>query len=102
MANYPLIKTNKQGTMLHPQASFCSEEYAHSMCDLYLSEECTRDQFWNVTHRYRLHASEPHSIDMALAYNIQCPRCGALLKQVGHTLNYYDLGAYMCPVCDKH
>lgn len=34
MANYPLIETNKQGTMLHPQASFCSEEYARSMCDL--------------------------------------------------------------------
>lgn len=51
---------------------------------------------------YRLHAAQPHSIDMALAYNIKCPKCHThLLKQVGRCLNYHDLGLYKCPVCDK-
>lgn len=101
MANYPLIKLNKQGTLLHPQHTFYSEEYARSVCDLYLSEEYSSDVYHNVSRQYRLHAHNPHSVDMALAYDIKCPHCGAAMKQVGHTLNHYDLGAYKCPVCDK-
>lgn len=101
MANYPLIKLNKQGTLLLPQHTLYSEEYARSMCNLYLSEEYSSDAYYNVSKQYRLHAREPHSVDMALAYDIKCPNCGTMMKQVGQTLNYYDLGAYICPICNK-
>ena len=36
MKNYPLIKTNKEGTLLRPQHSYYSDEYTESMCDLFL------------------------------------------------------------------
>lgn len=102
MANYPLTKLNKQGTLLHPQHTFNSDEYTRSTSALYLTEEFSRDAYYNVSKQYRLHAREPHNDDMALVYDIQCPHCSHTMKQVGHTLNYYDLGAYKCPFCDKH
>lgn len=38
MAYYPLRKANNEGTLLRPQHTFCSEEYAENMCDLFLKE----------------------------------------------------------------
>ena len=45
---------------------------------------------------------QPHNIEMALAYDIKCPRCkGNNLKQVGRCKDFYTLGLYDCPVCDR-
>ena len=87
--NYPLIPTVKNGTRLHPQHNLCSEEHTRSIYDLYMTRELV------------LHAKNPHTLDMALVYDIECPKCGNLLKQVGHCLNDHELGMYVCPVCDK-
>ncbi len=102
MKHYPLNVKSSNRRFLDPQDTTFSEEYIKEHCDLYLAEELTSDQYRNVYRHYRLHAAKPHSIDMALAYDITCPKCRThLLKQVGRCLNSYDLGLYKCPVCDK-
>ena len=101
MANYPLTKMNKEGTLLHPQRSYYSDECAQVMCDLYLSDEIIKDEKGNLHTRYRLNAKQPHNIEMALAYDLMCPKCNSRLKQVGRTLTSHELGQYVCPVCDK-
>ena len=68
----------------------------------YLTDEFIRDKHNSIHRYYRLHAKQPHSIEMALAYDIKCPRCkGNDLKQVGRCKNFYTLGLYECPVCDR-
>lgn len=101
MSNYPLIPLNKQRTLFMCQHALYSDEYARSMCDLFVSDEFIRDERNNMHRRYRLHAMKPHSVEMALAYDIQCPKCGHLLKQVGRSLDYHELGLYKCPICDR-
>ena len=97
---YPLHPTIKNGTCLHPQGSFYTEEYARKVCKLYLIREVVRNECGDVDGYYRLHATTPHSADMALAYDIKCPKCNNMLKQVGHSIDHYELGLYACPVCD--
>lgn len=102
MKLYPLSRNNLNPRILEPLDSLYSEEFVQENYDLNLAEEYTRDVFGRVSRAYRLHSSKPHSVDMALSYSIRCPRCSThLLKQVGRSLNYYDLGVYKCPVCDK-
>ena len=102
MNNYPLHINKYHPHTLEPLHCYSSEEYIQEHYELYLSTEYTRSQCGDVHRFYRLHAAQPHSIDMALAYNIKCPKCHThLLKQVGRCLNYHDLGLYKCPVCDK-
>ena len=103
MKNYPLIAKNKEGTLLHPQHTYYSDEYAESMCDLFLRDCVVKDEQGKLHKYYRLHAKEPHSIEDALAYDILCPECAnrGKLKQIGRVLNYNDLGLYRCPFCDK-
>ena len=99
--NYPLKANKFNRRSLEPLHCFSSEEYVDSHYDLYLTTEHTRDEHYNVHRFYRLHAAQPHNIEMALAYDIKCPNCGGLLKQVGRCQNYHDLGLYKCPICDK-
>ena len=35
---FPLVKMNKEGTLLQSSYSYYSEEYAPRMCDLYLTD----------------------------------------------------------------
>ena len=98
---YHLHPTVKNGTRLHPQATFYTEEYAGKVCKLYMTRETARNEKGGVDGYYRLHATTPHSVDMALAYDIKCPKCHNMLKQVGHNIDCYELGLYACPVCDK-
>ena len=101
--NYPLFANKKLKTILHPTHSSYSDEYAQRMCSLYLSDEIHKDEDGHLHKYFRLHAMQPHSIEDALAYDIQCPDCGRTnnLKQIGRVLNYHDLGLYRCPICDK-
>ena len=72
--NYPLMKMNKEGTLLRPQHTYYSDEYAQAMCDLHLSDVIIKDDNGKLKTRYRLHAKHPHNIEMALAYDINCPK----------------------------
>lgn len=102
MENYPLTKMNKEGTLLHPQHSYYSDEYAQRMCNLYLSDSIVKDEQGNLHKYYRLHAKHEHSLEMAFAYDILCPQCKVTkLKQIGSQLTYNELGLYKCPVCDR-
>lgn len=96
---YPLSKNKKDRRVLHPLSTFSSEQYIESHYDLYLS--IMYDEDGGGLHRsYRLHAMQPHSIEMALAYDIKCPKCGRTMKQTGRCLDSHTLGLYECPSCD--
>lgn len=102
MTNYSISKMNKEGTLLRPTGSYFSDEYAEKMCDLYLRNEIHEDKHRKLHKYYRLHAKQPHNIEMALAYDIHCPNCSVgMLKQIGREVNSHELGLYVCPICDK-
>ncbi len=102
MANYPITKMNKEGTLLRPQHSYYSDEYAESMCDLFLSDSIVEDQHGKLHKYYCLHTKQDHNMEMAFAYDIHCPDCqSGMLKQIARPLSYNELGLYRCPVCDK-
>jgi Zn finger protein HypA/HybF involved in hydrogenase expression len=102
MANYPLTAMNKEGTLLRSNNSYYSDEYAESMCDLFLRDCVVKDEHGKLHKYYRLHAKQAHNTEMALAYDIRCPEChSGMLKQIGRQLSYNELGLYRCPVCDK-
>jgi len=102
MDNYPLHPNKYDPRSLEPINAYITEEYIEKQYKLYLTTNYTRSDDGKVHRTYRLHAVDPHSIDMALAYDIKCPKCRShLLKQVGRCLNYHDLGLYKCPVCDN-
>ena len=102
MANYPLTKMNKEGTLLRSQHSYYSDKYAESMCDLFLSDSIVEDEHGKLHKYYRLHAKQDHNMEMAFAYDIHCPECqNGMLKQISRPLSYNELGLYRCPVCDK-
>lgn len=101
MANYPLIKLNKESTLFLPQNTSYSNEYAEQACDLHIRSEVHDEGHGLLKKYYRLHAKRPHNIEMALVYDIKCPDCGHLLKQVGRCLNSHELGLYICQNCNR-
>lgn len=102
MSTYPLRANKADWRSLRPQSTFYSEDYIRDHYDLYLTTEFVTDEHGETHSYYRLHATSPHSIEMALAYDIKCPKCDYhTLKQVGRCLNAYDLGLYECPTCNK-
>lgn len=102
MANYPLKATSKGGTLLLPNNSYISDEYAEKTCDLFLRSSVKKDGQGKLHKYYRLHAKQAHDSEMALAYDIRCPECHVgMLKQIGRQLSYNELGLYRCPVCDR-
>lgn len=48
---------------------------------------------------YRLHAKHDHTPEMALAYEIKCPKCGQIMKQVTRQNSFTELGLYTCKHC---
>ena len=54
---FPLIKLNKEGTLLNASHSYYTEEYAQRMCSLYLTDELSRDETGKIKKTYRLHAA---------------------------------------------
>ncbi len=102
MNNYPLKQNKVDWRVLHPQNTSYTEEYIKGRYDLYLTTEFAEDASGRPKRYYRLHARSPHTIEMALAYDVKCPTCGtATLKQVGRCKDYHTLGLYECPVCDR-
>ena len=100
--NYPLHKTNKEHPeILTPARSSYSDAYAERMCDLYLSDHIEHNEQGELQEYYRLHARDWHTPEMALAYDIKCPKCGAILKQVARQNSGTELGLYTCKVCNK-
>lgn len=102
MSIYPLKVNKANMRTLHPMRVVASEEYISSHYDLYLTTEYYSNGNGGQNRYYRLNAMHPHSVDMALAYNIECPKCDRhTLKQVGRCLDPHTLGLYECPVCDR-
>lgn len=102
MSNYPLMKLNKYDQdILTPQNAFYSEEYCARMCDLYLTEQVHRNEKGRPQRYYRLHAKYDHTPEMALAYEIKCPKCGNTMKQVTRQNTYTELGLYTCKCCNR-
>lgn len=97
---YPLSK-NKKTNFLSASSGYYTEEYAQRMFDHYLQTELVRNESGEVEKFYRLYAKEDHTQDMALAYDVQCPDCRNVLKQVGRQLTFNKLGLYKCPHCGK-
>ena len=76
--------------------------YAHLHdCDLYLTEQLDRNEDGKSQRNYRLHARAAHTPEMALAYEIKCPKCGNTLKQIARQRTLTDLGLYTCKCCNK-
>ncbi len=100
--NYPLFTPNKSNwRVLQPTSTFSSLEHTKETCDLYLTVEYVKNSKGESRRYYRLNANKPHTIEMALAYEIKCPKCGKLMKQVGRCRDYHELGLYTCLDCDK-
>lgn len=97
---YPLHGQSK-GNYLTASSSSYSEEYAQRMCDLYLSDEVHCNEEGRMQKYYRLHAKQDHTQEMALAYDIQCPKCNGTLKQIGRQLTLNELGLYTCPAYNR-
>lgn len=99
---YPLKAEKKNPCVFVPQDSSSTADFIKRTSDLYLSVQLNSDQYGRTHRAYRLHAKKPHTVEMALQYDIKCPRCRVRdLKQVGRCLNSHDLGLYKCRVCDK-
>lgn len=102
MTNYPLKKHPHDKHFLTPISTSYSEDYMANHYNLYLTEEYTPNDDGHWKWPYRLHSNEPHTIEMALAYDILCPRCKKhFLKQIGRCRDCYMLGLYECPSCDR-
>ena len=100
--NYPFHNENKKHPeILTPARSSYTDAYAERMCDLYLSDHIFRNEQGELQEYYRLHARDWHTPEMALAYDIKCPKCGAILKQVARQNSGTELGLYTCKVCNK-
>lgn len=98
---FDMSRTNPKSDTFNTMNTYYSDEYAERMCNLYLSDELVLDDKNSAClTRYRLHARQPHTIDMALRYTIKCPHCNSYLKQIGRCRNSHELGLYACPACD--
>ena len=101
MSIYSMHTLNKEGTVFSAKSTFYTDEYAEQALSLYLRDQLVKDQNGRMKKQFRLHAHQPHSIEMALSYDIYCPDCGNRLKQIGRCRNSHELGLYTCPACDK-
>ncbi len=104
MAVFNLHKTDhKDGTYgLHPNSTSYTEEYADRMCEFYLTDEIHSDEHNNLKKFYRLHSPHiAHNNNQALVYDVRCPKCNAVMRQVTTNLDYHTLGYYECKRCNK-
>ena len=101
---YPLIKNNKSHNenLYNAANGFYTEECAKRLHRLYLKDEFARNEQGRLVRYYRLNAVRDHSQEMALAYDINCPKCGNRLKQIGRQLSMNELGLYSCPCCNHN
>ena len=104
MSKFYYLNADKKNPYILEPGSYPYREasFIKNTRELYLSEQLSSDQYGRLHRAYRLHAKKPHTVEMALQYDIKCPRCRARdLKQVGRCLSSHDLGLYKCRVCDK-
>jgi len=99
MANYPVVRHNDSNQCFGTKC-FYSDSYTREVFDLYLTDEITRDRYYNTTHYYRLHSKKPHTQRDYLKYDLHCPECQSLLRVVDGPVNCLTLGLYQCPKCD--
>lgn len=90
---HPLVDCDTDGAEKVPM--FCST-YANAISahhKLYLEEI--------IDGYYRLISSDCHSKSKALAYNIHCPSCGAIMRTLSQPLNEHKLCLYTCSKCSR-
>ena len=97
---YPLITDFFNEKRLHPLNVHASETYVRCTYRFWITCEETEDKHGRKRMFYRFHTLRPHTAEMASTYNIECPHCHRLMKQVWGYQDSYDLGLYTCPVCD--
>ena len=102
MAIYEMRKADKAGTVFATKDTYYTKEYAKQYMPMYLEGHIVVDENGRHRNRYRLHSEKPFTIEAALALDINCPKCGSRLKQIGRCLNAHDLGLYKCLACDKN
>lgn len=104
MANFKLRPTKDNKTHLQViDNSYVSDSYAEEHWELFLRDILEKDPITNkITTRYMLIAKQPHTETMALAYDIDCPKCRSRLKKISACRNHFKLGLYECPNCKKH
>lgn len=98
---YPATSNNKNWKILNTHSSYYSKEYADRACKLYISDEFAETNTGKKHKYFRLYAQQPHSIEMALAYEIHCPCCNSMLKPVARMRNEHELFLYECPSCSR-
>lgn len=102
MSNYPLFSMNKKDPdILTPQNSYYSEQYCEQHCKLYLTTQVHQNEKGRYQAYYRLHASTAHTPEQALAYEIKCPKCDSIMKQVTRQNTGTELGLYTCKRCNR-
>ena len=101
---YPLIKNSKShnDNLYNAANGFYTEECVKRLHRLYLKDEFARNEQGRLVRYYRLSAVRDHTQEMALAYDINCPKCGNRLKQIGRQLSMNELGLYSCPCCNRN
>ncbi len=101
--NFTLRKNKYDPKLLYPIKTYNTEDAIKRVHELYLTTDYVKDDWSDSLHRYyRLHSTIPHTIDMSLGYEIECPECHRRkMRQIGRSLNAYDLGLYYCPDCDS-
>ena len=86
---------------MHPTGTMYTDEAAERELDLLLRSESIRPEYGRSFNDYQRIARNPHTVEMALAYDIECPECGGRLRQVRRCLDSHRLGLYRCPECDR-
>jgi len=102
MSTYRLSPNRNNWRLLEASDSaFLTEEGMKHQSTHYLVDEWWDDENGKRRHYYRFKSTEPHTIEEALAYDLTCPKCHHTMKQVGKSLDRYELGLYTCLDCDK-
>lgn len=102
MENFILHAQGLNKKILRPTSYIITEEGLKHSYELYLTKELWKQKtYGNFRSVYRLHACVPHTVEMALAYNILCPKCGKPMRQIGRCQDFHTLGLYECMNCDK-
>lgn len=101
--NFTLRKNKYDPKLLYPSETYNTVEAIQWNHSFYLTTDYVKDEWTDKLHKYyRLHSTTPHTIDMSLGYEIECPECHRhKMRQIGRSLNAYDLGLYYCPECDR-
>ena len=97
---YPIRMARDSHYLIPMNHEYITEEKAREDCNLYLTDTIETNDGKTLKF-YRLHAKYAHTQEQAFAYDIECPLCHGMLKQVGRQVSNNELGLYACPRCNR-